>query len=546
MRNSEAGHWSRRYRCSLTTMGAWLLERFGIITSVRHILQMVGILENSGEVRLLPGDGPGVSFLGGTRVTESSQEASQSSGRYTIPPSSQEVNPGILGRLKALRAQRRCLDSLALRTHGSGHEDGQGGPRAEEVVAGIKNEVDDLGDVAGGCCSYKCTRQCDYIYDDDTRREYGLVECQDQCRSRYGHPGRHRCGMLHACYVKPALAAGVQVLVQETGRRSKRESALADWYRRRSLEWRDGQNRQACRTKDRPALLRDRDQKGDRARGSNDLGPPGLHLDRYVTRDRPGAGVDVPESTPVPGAGDGWSRFPIGSTVEYNSASYGGWFPAKVLAFDTAQELYILDCKGGVPAEKLRHARPQDDGNSEVVSNACGWKARDSFVAAMGVRAGDIEVETGADDAVSAAGRDDDATFNYLVEQEIREEAQEREATALRAGGVGTEGPFRSEFEGYVMPQESFRCRGECPWTIFYPALGTSAWCFRRCSRPERFIGGGCCDYGPCDCLHEHVLQRQPPLQVWRRWATYESALADWYRRGSLEADAGGAVGGPN
>jgi hypothetical protein len=391
MLTSEAGHWSRRYQSSSTTTEAWLRERFGITISDRPTLQMEGISENSGEVRPLPGDGPGGSFPGGTQEIGSSQEASQSSGRYMIPRSSQEANPGILGRLKALRAQRRCRDSLALRTRGSGHEDGQGGPREEEVVAGKDNDEDDMDDVAGGCRSYKCTRQCDHIYDDDTRREYGLVECQDQCRSRYGHPGRHRCGKLHACYVEPALAAGAR---------------------------RDGESKeqgQISRTKDRAAIMRDRARKEDHARGSADLGPPGLHLDRYLTRDsRPGAGVVASVSIAVPSVGDGWSRFPIGSAVEYNSASYGGWVPAKVLAFDTAQELYDLDCKVGVPAEKLRPARPQDDGNSEEVGNACGWAARDSFVASMGEHTGTIEGATGAEEVVSVAGRDDDATFDYL------------------------------------------------------------------------------------------------------------------------------------
>jgi hypothetical protein len=59
----------------------------------------------------------------------------------------------------------------------------------------------------------------------------------------------------------------------------------------------------------------------------------------------------------VPLAGE-LSSFPVGASVEYLSSSKGAWIPAKIVASpDTAKfkGLYDLDCKVGVPCEKLRN-----------------------------------------------------------------------------------------------------------------------------------------------------------------------------------------------
>eukprot|EP00746_Dinoflagellata_sp_MGD_P165799 gnl/MRDRNA2_/MRDRNA2_95284_c0_seq1.p1 gnl/MRDRNA2_/MRDRNA2_95284_c0~~gnl/MRDRNA2_/MRDRNA2_95284_c0_seq1.p1 ORF type:complete len:608 (+),score=118.77 gnl/MRDRNA2_/MRDRNA2_95284_c0_seq1:126-1826(+) len=48
------------------------------------------------------------------------------------------------------------------------------------------------------------------------------------------------------------------------------------------------------------------------------------------------------------------STYPVGSTVEYNSKSLGQWIMATVKAFDPDDCTYVLDCKSGVPPERIR------------------------------------------------------------------------------------------------------------------------------------------------------------------------------------------------
>lgn len=60
--------------------------------------------------------------------------------------------------------------------------------------------------------------------------------------------------------------------------------------------------------------------------------------------------------------GAGVLEHQVGEIVEYLSASQGGWIPAKVLAVNSAQGTYDLDCKPGVTPEKIR--RPAAAPNS--------------------------------------------------------------------------------------------------------------------------------------------------------------------------------------
>jgi hypothetical protein len=52
------------------------------------------------------------------------------------------------------------------------------------------------------------------------------------------------------------------------------------------------------------------------------------------------------------------TTFEPGSKVEYNSATYGGWVKATVMKFDPGLNVYDLDVKKGVPADKLRTRGP--------------------------------------------------------------------------------------------------------------------------------------------------------------------------------------------
>jgi hypothetical protein len=47
-------------------------------------------------------------------------------------------------------------------------------------------------------------------------------------------------------------------------------------------------------------------------------------------------------------------KFPLGASVEYESSSHGRWIAAKVLSFDASSNLYDLDCKNGVPSNRIR------------------------------------------------------------------------------------------------------------------------------------------------------------------------------------------------
>eukprot|EP00435_Cladocopium_sp_Y103_P010789 s721_g2.t2 len=64
---------------------------------------------------------------------------------------------------------------------------------------------------------------------------------------------------------------------------------------------------------------------------------------------------------------DGEANFKLGEVVEYYSASQGSWIPAKVVAVKSSG-LYDLDCKPGVPPEKIR------------AFNAAGAPSRESRV----------------------------------------------------------------------------------------------------------------------------------------------------------------------
>jgi hypothetical protein len=201
-----------------------------------------------------------------------------------------------------------------------------------------------------------------------------------------------------------------------------------------------------------------------------------------------------------------------------------------------------------VPAEKLRLTRPQDNDYSEGDGNPCGWAGRDSFIAFMGEATGMPEepLRAEAEVFVPLAGHDDDATFDFLVAEEKQARLQPCEMKCWRqyAGGIDPEDPFSGDYEGHEMPEDHVRCRGECQWRIFFPSLGTSQLCRRRCSNSERYLGTGCCDFAPCICKREHVLRVQPPIQVWKRWATPEHAAAEWKQQGNRAGVAGYALDG--
>merc|ERR1740129_1996554 len=60
--------------------------------------------------------------------------------------------------------------------------------------------------------------------------------------------------------------------------------------------------------------------------------------------------VELPTER-LPREGD---AFPVGSVVEYESVSQGGWRPAQVVAYDPTTGCYDLNCRLAVPPQKVR------------------------------------------------------------------------------------------------------------------------------------------------------------------------------------------------